>query len=128
MVLKWVRVLGIVFLVAFVLVVLQVSADEEYWGSKKSDKYHYPTCRYAKKIKEENQGRIPGRVIVNNRWQNWYYDIIKRKVFEYTLEDVENDGGNFRIKNEDDKYVYVGKHISAFDKARAKQSSNCVVM
>lgn len=81
-----------------------------------------------KKIKDSNQGRIPGRVITNNRWQNWYYDIIKRKVFEYIFDDVENDGGNFRIKNEDDRYVYIGNHISAFDKARCKHSSNCVVM
>jgi micrococcal nuclease len=26
----------------------------EYWASKKSDKYHYPTCEWAKKINPEN--------------------------------------------------------------------------
>lgn len=26
----------------------------EFWGSKNSNKYHYPTCRWAQKIKSSN--------------------------------------------------------------------------
>jgi methylphosphotriester-DNA--protein-cysteine methyltransferase len=29
-------------------------ADVEYKGSRKSDKYHFATCRYVKTIKEKN--------------------------------------------------------------------------
>jgi hypothetical protein len=31
-----------------------VAADCKYVGSAKSDKYHYPTCRWARKIKPQN--------------------------------------------------------------------------
>ena len=30
------------------------AAGQEYWGSQKSDKFHYPSCRYAKKILKTN--------------------------------------------------------------------------
>jgi hypothetical protein len=30
-------------------------SDDQYVGSINSDKYHYPSCRWAKKIKPENE-------------------------------------------------------------------------
>lgn len=30
-------------------------SDDKYVGSVNSDKYHYPSCRWAKKIKPENR-------------------------------------------------------------------------
>lgn len=33
---------------------LALAADFKYVGSKKSNKYHYPTCKWAQKIKPEN--------------------------------------------------------------------------
>lgn len=30
------------------------AASQEYWGSAKSDKFHYPSCQWAKKIHQEN--------------------------------------------------------------------------
>lgn len=32
-----------------------IKTEGKYVGSTESNKYHYPTCRYAEKIKEENQ-------------------------------------------------------------------------
>lgn len=26
----------------------------EYWASKNSDKYHYPSCQWAKRVKQSN--------------------------------------------------------------------------
>ncbi|GAB4343152.1 MAG: hypothetical protein Kow0099_21330 [Candidatus Abyssubacteria bacterium] len=52
---KLVIVLSLVALMVFTVAVLNVQADEEYWGSKKSDKYHYTSCTWAKKIKPENR-------------------------------------------------------------------------
>lgn len=44
-----------VLLVALVLIFLtSLALADEFWASKKSNKYHYPTCQWAKKIKEEN--------------------------------------------------------------------------
>lgn len=37
------------------LLVLAPALCAEYWGSSESNKYHYPTCRMAKKIKPENK-------------------------------------------------------------------------
>lgn len=31
-----------------------IAAEYEYVGSKKSNKYHYPSCRWAKKIMPNN--------------------------------------------------------------------------
>jgi hypothetical protein len=47
------------FLVAVTLVVMfsvlvSVSPSAEFWASKNSNKYHYPNCRWAQKIKSEN--------------------------------------------------------------------------
>lgn len=39
---------------ALVLSTLALAADYKFVGSKKSDKYHYPSCVWAKKIKPEN--------------------------------------------------------------------------
>ena len=39
---------GLVFL--FVLVAASAAFSGEFWGSAKSDVYHYPDCRYARKI------------------------------------------------------------------------------
>ena len=39
----------------FSLTFFAVSAlSAEFWGSKKSTKYHYPTCKWALNIKADN--------------------------------------------------------------------------
>ncbi|MBN1381786.1 MAG: hypothetical protein JXA41_08940 [Deltaproteobacteria bacterium] len=39
----------------FFLLIFSTSAlSAEFWASKNSTTYHYPTCRIAKKIKAEN--------------------------------------------------------------------------
>jgi methylphosphotriester-DNA--protein-cysteine methyltransferase len=44
-----------ILLLAFILLVcIPVAALAEFWGSKKSDKYHYPSCRSAQRIKPAN--------------------------------------------------------------------------
>jgi len=45
---------AILILVLFLGVYLAFAADYKYVGSVKSNKYHYPTCRGALKIKPEN--------------------------------------------------------------------------
>lgn len=44
------------FLAVLLAVILLpcTTALAEYWGSKKSDKFHYPSCTRAQKIKPEN--------------------------------------------------------------------------
>ncbi len=44
------------WLIALVLAVSVVSAaaDYKYVGSAKSNKYHYPTCTWARRIKPQN--------------------------------------------------------------------------
>jgi len=44
----------IILLMAFISVCLSLAADYKYVGSVKSNKYHYPTCQWALKIKAEN--------------------------------------------------------------------------
>ncbi len=46
-----ISILILVVIVAFATVALST----EFWGSAKSKKYHIPTCRWAKKIKEDNR-------------------------------------------------------------------------
>jgi len=41
-------------LTLFIPVYLSLSADFKYVGSAKSNKYHYPTCQWARKIKPAN--------------------------------------------------------------------------
>ncbi len=43
-----------VLLVVFSNSYLSIPADYKYIGSAKSNKYHYPNCEWAKKIKSEN--------------------------------------------------------------------------
>jgi hypothetical protein len=42
-----------IIIVSVLLVLSQVQAGE-YWGSKKSNKYHYPDCKWAQKINPAN--------------------------------------------------------------------------
>ncbi|MEW6214677.1 MAG: Ada metal-binding domain-containing protein [Nitrospirota bacterium] len=52
---KNIRVLiSIILLVTFFVVCLSLAADYKYVGSVKSNKYHYPTCKWALRIKPEN--------------------------------------------------------------------------
>ncbi|MBS3907662.1 MAG: hypothetical protein KGZ49_11575 [Syntrophaceae bacterium] len=52
---KKIRILiSIILLVAFSIVCLSLAADLKYVGSAKSNKYHYPNCKWALKIKPEN--------------------------------------------------------------------------
>lgn len=48
------RWLGRAFLIAFIVASLAGAAlSAEFWGSIKSDVYHYPHCRYAKIIDKD---------------------------------------------------------------------------
>lgn len=48
------RRLGRVFLIALIVASLAGAAlSAEFWGSAKSDVYHYPHCRYAKIIDKD---------------------------------------------------------------------------
>jgi len=52
---KKIRVLvSIVILMIFSIVCLSLAADYKYVGSKNSNKYHYPDCKWAKKISSKN--------------------------------------------------------------------------
>lgn len=52
---KKIRVLiSIILLLAFSVVCISLAAEYKYVGSVKSNKYHYPTCKWALKIKPEN--------------------------------------------------------------------------
>lgn len=44
----------IVILMIFSIACLSLAADYKYVGSKSSDKYHYPDCKWAKKISAKN--------------------------------------------------------------------------
>lgn len=49
------KALIILCLAALIAVPVQAASQQtEYWASAKSDKYHYPTCQWAQKIKAEN--------------------------------------------------------------------------
>lgn len=43
-----------ILLVAFPIIYLSIAADYKYVGSVNSNKYHYPTCKWAKKISPNN--------------------------------------------------------------------------
>jgi methylphosphotriester-DNA--protein-cysteine methyltransferase len=45
---------AIVVLVVCFAAFLSLAADHKYVGSSKSNKYHYPTCQWATKIKPDN--------------------------------------------------------------------------
>jgi hypothetical protein len=52
---KKIRVwVSIIILAIFSVVCLSIAADYKYVGSSKSDKYHYPSCQWAKKINPAN--------------------------------------------------------------------------
>jgi methylphosphotriester-DNA--protein-cysteine methyltransferase len=52
---KTIRVwVSIFILTIFSIVCLSLAADYKYVGSAKSNKYHYPDCKWALKIKSEN--------------------------------------------------------------------------
>jgi len=46
--------LAITLVIAVLAVTVALALDYKYVGSKNSNKYHYPTCRAAQKIKPEN--------------------------------------------------------------------------
>jgi hypothetical protein len=45
--------ISLILLISFLIVCLSLSEDYKYVGSKKSDKFHYPSCKWAQKIKPE---------------------------------------------------------------------------
>ena len=52
---KKIRVwISIVVLTIFSIACLSLAADFKYVGSKNSNKYHHPDCRWAKKISAKN--------------------------------------------------------------------------
>lgn len=44
-----------IILLLFFIILLPSLALAEYWASKQSNKFHYPSCTHAKKIKPENK-------------------------------------------------------------------------
>jgi methylphosphotriester-DNA--protein-cysteine methyltransferase len=48
------RLLALLLVVTFALASISLATDYQFVGSKKSDKYHYPSCEWAQKIKPEN--------------------------------------------------------------------------
>lgn len=52
---KKVRVwVSIVILIIFSIACLSLAADFKYVGSSQSNKYHYPDCKWGKKISPKN--------------------------------------------------------------------------
>lgn len=52
---KKIRILiAIIILTIFSIVFLSLAADFKYVGSKNSNKYHNPECKWAKKISAKN--------------------------------------------------------------------------
>lgn len=49
-----IAVISILLMFAFVATSILLAADYKYVGSKRSNKYHYPSCQWAKKIKPYN--------------------------------------------------------------------------
>ncbi len=47
-------VIVIVLAIVFLIVTVGLAVDYKYVGSKNSNKYHYPTCKSAQKIKPGN--------------------------------------------------------------------------
>ena len=47
-------VISVLLIFAFVATGILLAVDYKYVGSKKSDRYHYPLCRWAKKIRPYN--------------------------------------------------------------------------
>ena len=50
----FIGVLAIFLIFAIAATSILIAAEYKYVGSKKSNKYHYPSCRWAKKIKPNN--------------------------------------------------------------------------
>lgn len=46
--------ISIITLVFFSVACLSLAADFKYVGSSKANKYHYPDCKWAKKISPKN--------------------------------------------------------------------------
>ncbi len=44
----------LLFLLFFLLVFIPYALGAEFWASKGSDKYHYPDCEWAQKVKQSN--------------------------------------------------------------------------
>jgi ankyrin repeat protein len=51
---KWLVVMSTLLLSIFFLASDGAYAEEEYWASKNTTRYHYPTCRLARKIRKKN--------------------------------------------------------------------------
>ena len=52
---KKIRILVSIFiLLIFSIACLSLAADYKYVGSKNSNKYHYPDCKWAKRISAKN--------------------------------------------------------------------------
>ena len=47
-------ILAIFLVIAFLVTSVALALDYKYVGSKNSNKYHYPTCRAAQRIKPGN--------------------------------------------------------------------------
>jgi methylphosphotriester-DNA--protein-cysteine methyltransferase len=46
------KILSMIFI--FLMLSIPTQAGQEFWGSITSNKYHYPTCEWAKKISSDN--------------------------------------------------------------------------
>ncbi|MEW6110437.1 MAG: Ada metal-binding domain-containing protein [Nitrospirota bacterium] len=48
------KILPILFVIFSLVLLYGQTWAGEFWGSKNSDKYHYPDCRWSQKIKPHN--------------------------------------------------------------------------
>ena len=89
----------IICLIMFVFVGSSIST--EFWGSKNSNKYHYPTCKWAQKIKPQNlikfnspeaaikAGYVPCKVCNPPRVSKVQQIINNESIAKITLDDIE---------------------------------------
>lgn len=54
MLIKYRSKIVILLITIFLVTSIALALDYKYVGSKKSNKYHYPTCKWAKKISPDN--------------------------------------------------------------------------
>lgn len=90
-----------IFFIMFIFVGNAIGA--EFWGSKNSNKYHYPTCRWAQKIKAQNlvkfnspedaitSGYVPCKVCNPPKISEAKWIINNKSIAKVTLADIEQE-------------------------------------
>ena len=88
------RILSIIFILLFLAVSVYAA---QFWGSKNSKIYHYPTCKWAQKIKPSNlvkfnspeeaikAGKVPCKICrppVSSKAQTNQIELVSAKPYE----------------------------------------------